>query len=172
MWSVVWEHFSPVFFMAFVVLGSQAFTRRAQHARSRGEARRLRTALIVGLGALRKLHEDNLRVLAGGAAPLMSGRHQINLVRPHLARLTSLEETEIDAVMSAIIAAEKAESAMAIGGKAVGGVAFSVPEGDVARARLRSAFTETCLRLETAEGSMCPSGATTGYAGHPTDTST
>ncbi|HLZ96493.1 MAG TPA: hypothetical protein VKP66_01020 [Steroidobacteraceae bacterium] len=171
MWSAVWEHFSPVFFMAFVVLGSQAFTRRAQHARSRGEARRLRTALIVGLAALRKLHVDNLSVLAGGAVPLMSGRHQINLVRPHLARLISLEESEIDAVMSAVIAAEKAESAMAIGGKALGGVAFSVPEEDDARARLRSAFTEACVMLETAEGSMCPGGAASGYAGHAADVS-
>ena len=160
MWSTVWEHLSPVFLMALVVLGSQAFTRRAQHARSRGEARRLRTALIVGLRALRRLHEENLRLLADGGGPLMSGRHHINLVRPHLARLISLEDGEIDAVMSAIIAAEKTEGAMAVAGKALGGVVFSAPDGDEARAKLRSAFAETCLMLETAAGSMCASGAT------------
>jgi hypothetical protein len=153
-----WEHIGQLCFMAMVIFGSQGFTRRAQRERTRLEAQRLRGALTVSLQALRKLYEDNLRVLAGGRPPLMSGRHQMGLLRTQLGRLIALDQSEIEAVLAASIAAEGAEAIMAIGGKAVAGVAFTVPTGDEERGILQSSLMQACAMLEAAEILMTGTG--------------
>jgi hypothetical protein len=144
--------------MAVLMVGSQAFARRVQDERLRGEARRLRSALIISLKAIRILYRGNLGVLVGGGSPLISGRNQLNLFRLHFGRLISLDQPEIEAVLAASIAAERVETAMAIAGKTVGGVAFTVPEGDESRGMLESALMQACSMLETAEGLMTPTG--------------
>jgi hypothetical protein len=154
LWTVS-EHFGPLCLMAAIIFGSQAFTRRIQHERLRAEAGRLRGALTVSLRSLRTLHKANLRVLAGGRPPLISGRQQMNLLRPQLGRLISLDQPEIEAVIAATIAVEAVETAMAIAGKTVGGVAFTVPDGE-AKGMLESALLQACSMLETAEVLMTP----------------
>jgi hypothetical protein len=152
------EHFGPIFFMVAVMVGSQVFARRVQQKRLRDEVWRLRSALTVSIKALRRLYEGNLRVLAGGGPPLISGRNQIILFRIHFGRLISLDQCEIEAVLDASLAAERVETAMAIAGKIVGGVAFTVPEGDEARGMLESALMQACSMLATAEEVMTPMG--------------
>ncbi len=116
MWSLS-EHLVQFSFMAAIIWGAQAFARRAHHGRASREARRLRIALGIGLSALRELYEADLASLSGGERPLISGRNQINLLRTQLGRLTSLEPPEVEAVMSASIAVERAETEMAIAGQ-------------------------------------------------------
>jgi hypothetical protein len=152
------EHLGPVFFMAVLMVGTQAFARRVQHARLHDEASRLRSALAISLQALRILYQGNLGVLIDRGSPLISGRNQINLFRLHFGRLISLNQSEIEAVIAASIAAERVETAMAIAGKSVGGVAFAVPDGDDLRGMVESALLQACALLETAEGLMTPSG--------------
>jgi hypothetical protein len=71
--------------------------------------------------------------------------------------LISLDQAEIEAVIGACIAVEAVETAMAIAGKAVGGVAFTVPDGEESRARLTSALRQACSLLDAADALMTPS---------------
>ncbi len=150
MWNAV-DHFSPFYLMAVLIIGAHVFRHLIGYGRLRSDARRLRAALSTNLRALRILYEDNLGVIAAGGPRLISGRHQIGLLRLHLGRLISLDESEIEAVLTASIAMEQAETAMAIAGKAVAGVAFMVPEEDVARSKIESALLQVCSKLEAAE---------------------
>jgi hypothetical protein len=157
MWNVS-EHLVPFFGLVALIIGAQAFRHRLQYARLRGDAGRLRGALAISLQALRKLYEDNLVVLDGGRPPLVSGRNQISLLRQQLGRLISLDKSEIEAVLVASIAAEEVETAMAIAGRRVRGVAFTVPEGKFARGKLESTIMQACSKLESAERLLTPSG--------------
>jgi hypothetical protein len=157
MLATVSDHLGQLCCMALLIIGVQAFRHRVQYERLCGDARRLRGALTFSLRALRKLYEDNLVVLAGGRPPLISGRNQIALLRLHLGRLICLDVGEIEAVLAASIAAEEAETAMAIAGKRVRGVAFTVPEGSLARGRLESVLMQACSKMEAAERLMTPS---------------
>lgn len=150
MWSTS-EHFVQLSFMAVIIWGAQALARRAHSERVSRETRRLRCALHIGLSALHKLYRDNLANLYGGERPLISGRNQINLLRTQLGRLTSLEPPEVEAVMAASIAAERAETEMTIAGRKVGGVAFWIPGKDEAKGIIESALREVCSTLRTAE---------------------
>jgi hypothetical protein len=156
MWWNLSEHLFQLFFMVTIVLGSQAISRRAQRERVHDEARRLRVALSINLKALRNLYQDNSDSLRGGRLPLISSRNHINLLRTQLARLTSLDSPEIEAVMTANIAAERAETGMAIAGKKVEGVAFTIPADAAARAILMTTLRETCSALAAAEDLLNP----------------
>lgn len=156
-WTLT-EHVGPLCFMAALMAGTQALTRRAQSERLRREAHRLRCALIISLQALRGLHEGNLRGLAAGKSPLASGRHQIALLRVHLGRLISLDEAEIEAVVRASIAAEGVETALSIAGKPAGGAAFTLPIEADGIETVRSALREACSMLEIAECLLVSSG--------------
>jgi len=148
--------------MAAIILSSQRSARRAQSRaqteRVRDEARRLRSALTISLPALRKLYEDNLGILSGGKLPLISGRNLINLLRTQLGRLTSLDPREIQAVMAASIAAERVETDMAIAGKKIGDVAFTISENNVARGILTLKLRAACSMLGAAEELLSPPG--------------
>src|SRR5208283_2365372 len=109
-----------------------------------------------------KLYEDNLTSLSGGERPLISGRNQINLLRTQLGRLTSLEPPEIEAVMAASIAAERAETEMAIAGRKVDGVAFWIPKKNEAQVIIESTLREVCSMLGAAEELLNPNGARRG----------
>ena len=151
MWSLS-DHLVQLSCMAMIVWGAQAFARRAHHRRVSREARRLRSALHIGLSALRKLYEDNLAEPSAGERPLISGRNQINLLRTQLGRLTSLEPLEVEAVMAACVAAEGVETEMAIAGRKVGGAAFWIPrKNEAARAVTESALRAVCAALRSAE---------------------
>lgn len=154
----VLEHLCPLFTMGVIVFGSQALARRFQNDRQRDESQRLRSALTISLTALRKLYESNLGVLAGQKPPLISGRTQIVLLRLHFGRLMSLDQPEIESLWAASIAVEELETAMAVAGKTVGGVAFTLPEAHEAREALKSALMQACSRLETAESLMAVAG--------------
>ncbi len=150
------ERYVPLLGMAVIIFSAQALGRRAQRVRLHGEAVRLRGAMAISLQALRRLYENNLRVLAGGRPPLVSGRNQITVLRILLPRLLSLDQPEIGAVIEAVIATEAAETALAVAGTRIGGVAFGVPK-DAADAReLESVLSQACAALETAEGLMDP----------------
>jgi hypothetical protein len=152
------EHFSQIFFMAAIILGSHALSRRTHRERVHHDARRLRSALTISLPALRKLYEDNLSILSGGERLLISGRNQINLLRTQLGRLTSLDPPEIEAVMAASIAAERAETAMGIADRKIGGVACIISGNHEAKKILESTLREVCSMLETAEELLNPHG--------------
>jgi hypothetical protein len=158
MWWPVSEHIIQLSFMAAIVFGSQAFSRRAHNVRVRREAQRLRSAMAIGLPALRKLYEDNLSILSGRERPLISGRNQINLLRTQLGRLTSLDPSEIEAIMAASFAAERAETDMAIAGKKIGDFAFTIPENNEAKGILTSTLEEVCSMLRNAEELLNPNG--------------
>jgi hypothetical protein len=155
LWTLL-ERFGPICMMAVLIIGNRAFMREVQDRKFCGEARRVRGAIAMSLQALRKLYEVNLGVLAGGKSPLIAGRNQIGLLRVQLARLMALEESEIEAVWGASIAAESAETAMALGGKALGNSAFPIPEGDAARDGIKTALTQACSMLESAEHLLAP----------------
>jgi hypothetical protein len=108
------ERFSQFILMAAMILGNQAIARRAQNHRVREEGRRIRYLLRGSMRALRDLYDDNLRLLASGDGLLLSGRSQITLLRIHFGRLVSLNEAEIEAMLTASIAMEVAETAMAV----------------------------------------------------------
>jgi len=74
MWSLS-DHLVQLSCMAMIVWGAQAFARRAHRRRVSREARRLRSALHIGLSALRKLYEDNL------AGPSASANNQAHSTR-------------------------------------------------------------------------------------------
>ncbi len=157
LWTA-FEHFSQLFFMAAIILGSHTLSRRTHRERVRHDARRLRSALTVSLPSLRKLYEDNLSILSGGEHLLISGRNQINLLRTQLGRLTCLDPPEIEAVMAASIAAERAETAMAIVDRKVAGVAFIISGNLEAKKILESSLREACSMLESAEELLNPHG--------------
>jgi hypothetical protein len=157
LWTA-FEHFSQIFFMAAIILGSHALSRRTHRERVHHDAQRLRSALTISLPALRKLYEDNLSILSGGEPLLISGRNQINLLRTQLGRLTSLDPPEIEAVMAASIAAERAETAMGIADRKSGGVACIISGNHEARKILESTLREVCSMLETAEELLNPHG--------------
>jgi hypothetical protein len=156
MWWNLAEHCVQLVFMAAIIFGAQAYSRRAHSGRVRSEARRLRSVLAVSLPSLRKLYEDNLVILGGAELTLLSGRNQINLLRTQLSRLTSLDPAEIEAVMTASIAAERAETAMEVAGRKIGAVAFQIAAKDAARVTLRSALREACDLLVAAEQRLDP----------------
>lgn len=157
LWTA-FEHFSQLFFMAAIILGSHALSRRTHRERVQHDSRRLRSALTISLPALRKLYEDNLSILSGGERLLISGRNQINLLRTQLGRLTSLDPPEIEAVMAASIAAERAETAMAMVDKKVSGVAFIISGNLEAKKILESSLRDVCSMLESAEELLDPHG--------------
>lgn len=156
MWSTTFEHFFQLCGMAAIILSARVFSLRAQGDRLRGEARRLRSALTISLAALRGHYEENSGVLSGGKLPLISGRNQINLLRTQLGRLTCLDPPEIEAVMAASVAAERAETEMARSGGRSGGVAFSIPETRELRTLLRSTLRDACSALQIAEKLLNP----------------
>jgi hypothetical protein len=142
--------------MAALLIGNRAFMRDSQYRKLRGEARGVRLALTLSLQALRKIYAANLGVLAGGKPALIAGRNQINLLRVQLARLTCLEPREIEAVWGASIAAETAETAMAINGKGGSNASVAVLERGDALDRIRAALTQACAMLETAANLLTP----------------
>lgn len=159
MFWIISERFGPICLMALVLILSRAMLQRGQRQRLRTEAQRLRCALSVILQGLRTLYAGNLELLARGEPRLISGRSQISLFRPQLGGLTSLEPTEIEAVLHACIAAERAETSMAVAGKTVGGAAFMITDRFSGRGALELALKQACTLLLTAEGLMTSGGA-------------
>jgi len=155
LWTLL-ERFGPMCMMAALLIGNRAFMRDSQYRKLRGEARGVRIALTLSLQALRKIYAANLGVLAGGKPALIAGRNQINLLRVQLARLTCLEPREIEAVWGASIAAETAETAMAINGKGGSNASVAVLERGDALDRIRAALTQACAMLETAANLLTP----------------
>ncbi|MGH8337110.1 MAG: hypothetical protein ACRETL_09905 [Gammaproteobacteria bacterium] len=156
-WSPM-EHLFQVCLMGVLIFGAQAFARRIQSARSRNETHGLRGGLAVSLKALRNLYSDNLNALVSGKSLLLSGRQQINLLRILLGRLLRLERIEVEAVISACIAAETAEAAMAVVGKQMGGVSFAIPEPEDERVIVESTLLRSCSMLDAAMHLLDPAG--------------
>lgn len=154
--AAFWEHASQFVIFGSLIFGSQALARRAQTRRSRSEAERLRTMLRLGLRGLRDLYGENLRLLANKEGPLLSGRNQIALVRIQFGRLVSLEDAaEIEAVLSASLAVEAAEAAMAVTGKSTGGVAFTLSsDGDAEL--VKQPLMNACAMLDAAGALLAP----------------
>jgi hypothetical protein len=161
LWTVA-EHLGPVCMMLAIIGGNRAFARFAQERRSRGDAQKLRSALVISLRALRKLYRDNLGILAGGNPPLIAGRNQINLLRGQFSRLTCLEQSEVEAVWAAGVAAEAAETAMGVAGKPLGACAFTPPEQGENKAMLQSALRQARAALAAAEELLAPGTITRG----------
>lgn len=154
MWTdlaAVCDRFSQLAFMAVIIFGSHAIARRTQDRRVREEARRIRGALGVSLQALGELYRDNLRLLASGSRQLLSGRNQVQVLRIQLGRVVALLEGEIEAVLAANIALEAAETAMAIAGKPLGGVAFILPDDSGAAEAVKQPLLHVCAMLEAAQ---------------------
>jgi hypothetical protein len=149
MLGVSWEHFGPVCLL--LILGSQALNRRAQRIRWRNEVRSLRAGLKVGLHSLRDLYGENLHAVAHSKRTLVSGRHQLNLMRTQLGRLPSLTELEAETVMVACIAAERAESILEAARKTLASTDVVIHRRDEKRANAESAFRGACAALEAAE---------------------
>jgi hypothetical protein len=122
--------------------------------------RSLRAGLKVGLHSLRDLYGENLRAVAGSKRTLVSGRHQLNLLRTQLGRLPSLKEPEAETVMLACIAAERAESMLEAVRKALAPADVVVHRRDEKRAMAESAFQTACAALEAAEKLLDASGST------------
>lgn len=163
MWTAS-DHIFQLGIMLTVILGAQALARRATRKRLRAEARRVRIALAVGLEALRKVHEDNLGLLTADGQPLLSGRNQIHLLRAQLGRLAILEDVEVEAVMTACVAAERAETEIAVTSRKTGAVGITLlPDNPAARQRLAPMLQETCSSLLAAEQLLRP-GAPPGDA--------
>jgi hypothetical protein len=152
------ERFSQFILMAAMILGNQAIARRAQNHRVREEGRRIRYLLRGSMRALRDLYDDNLRLLASGDGLLLSGRSQITLLRIHFGRLVSLNEAEIEAMLTASIAMEVAETAMAVAGKPMGGVAVTLPREGGAAESVKLPLLRALAALETAEALLAPGG--------------
>jgi cytochrome c biogenesis factor len=148
-WSIT-EHFFQVFLMAAVLLCSQTLARFTQNKRMRHEAKRLRSALTISLSALSEHYRKNLDLLSDSELTLISGRHQISLMRIQLGRITSLDEPEVEAVMAACTATERAEIGMEIAGKKMGSVAVVITAKGSARSTLISTLRETCDSLNAA----------------------
>jgi hypothetical protein len=146
--------------LAAIILGSQAVARHAQDRKARREAVRIRAMLRLSLRALLDLYEDNRRLLAGEDRRLASGRQQIQLLRIHIGRLAVLEdETQIAAVLAASFAMESAETAMAVAGKPVSGVAFLLPAEDAAAEAAMPLLQQACAALQTAEAMLAQAAA-------------
>jgi hypothetical protein len=158
MLGISWEHYGPLCLL--LILGSQALNRRAQRIRWRNEVRSLRAGLKVGLHSLRDLYGENLYAAAGSKRTLVSGRHQLNLLRTQLGRLPSLKELEAETVMLACIAAERAESVLEAARKALASADVVVHRRDEKRAMAQSAFQTACAALEAAEKLLGASGST------------
>ena len=154
----VGERFSQFILMAAMILGNQAIARRAQNHRVREEVTADSIFAARVMRALRDLYDDNLRLLTSGDGLLLSGRSQIALLRIHLGRLNSLNEAEIEAVLTASIAMEVAEAAMAVAGKPVGGVAITLPREGGAAEAVKLPLLRALAALETAEALLAPGG--------------
>ena len=152
MWSTS-EHLVQLSFMAMIIWGAQAFARRAHSGRVSREARRLRSALHIGLSALRKLYQDNLADLSGGERPLISGRNQINLLRTQLGRLTSLDPPEVEAVMAAMHCGRRERRRKWQSPAEKSEVLHSgfPRKNDAAKEIIESTLREVCSTLRTAE---------------------
>ena len=158
MLGVSWEHFGPVCLL--LILGSQALNRRAQRIRWRNEVRSLRAGLKVGLHALHCLYGENLHAVAGSKRTLVSGRHQLNLLRTQLGRLPSLKELEAETVMLACSAAERAESMLEAARKTLAPADVAIHRRDEKRAMAESAFQAACAALAAAEAMLAASDST------------
>jgi hypothetical protein len=156
--GVSWERYGPLCLL--LILGSQWLNRRAQRIRWRNEVRSLRAGLKVGLHSLRDLYGENLHAVTSSKRTLVSGRHQLNLLRTQLGRLPSLKELEAEAVMLACIAAERAESVLEAARKALAPTDVVVHRRDGKRAMAESAFQTACAALEAAEKLLDASGST------------
>jgi len=155
--GVSWERFGPLCLL--LILGSQWLNRRAQRIRWRNEVRSLRAGLKVGLHSLRDLYGENLHAVTGSKRTLVSGRHQLNLLRTQLGRLPSLKELEAETVMLACIAAERAEAVLEAARKALAADVV-VHRRDEKRALAESAFQTAYAALEAAEKLLDESGST------------
>src|SRR5579862_3386405 len=156
--GVSWEHFGPLCLL--LILGSQALNRRAHRIRWRNEVRSLRAGLKVGLHSLRDLYGENLHTVAGSKRTLVSGRHQLNLLRTQLGRLPSLTELEAETVMLACIAAERAESMLEAARKTLAPADVVIHRRDEKRAIAESAFQAACAALEAAETLLAATDST------------
>jgi hypothetical protein len=150
------ERLAPICLMALVLVLSRLMAQRGHRQRLRTEAQRLRRALHVGLQGLRHLYEGNLGMLESGERRLISGRNQIGLFRSQMGRLVCLEEVEVDAVMMACIAAELAESAMAVAGRSVAGATFVLLGPLKQKEALVAALSQACSSIRSAEDVLLP----------------
>lgn len=150
------EHLIQLSCMAVIIFSAQAITRRAHERRQRAETERLRSILTLGLSSLSKTYQVDLDLLPHPPRRLVAGRHQMNLLRLHLGRITSLETAEAEAVMSACIAAERAEAWLEIAGKPMGGAAAAIERRDELKASLRSTLVEAIDHLQRAVASLDP----------------
>lgn len=156
MFGASWDHFGPVCLV--LILGSQALNRRAHRIRWRNEVRSVRTGLRVNLHSLRMLYTENLQSVVHSRRTLVSGRQQINLLKTQLGRLASLPENEVESVMLACIAAEKAESMLAVAGKLMSAVSVVVHRRNEKLALVESALQAACSMLEAAEKLLSSNG--------------
>ena len=149
MFGISWEHFGPVCLL--LILGSQALNRRAQRLRWRKEERSLRVGLHVGLRSIGLLYSENLRAIGNSKGGFASGRNQINLLKTQLNRLAILDEREVEAIMSACIAAERAESTLEAARRAMAAESVTVLRREERRATAVAAMREACSALSYAE---------------------
>jgi ParB-like chromosome segregation protein Spo0J len=160
MLGATWDHFGPVCLV--LILGSQALNRRAHRIRWRNEMRSVRTGLRVNLHSLRMLYAENLQSVVHSRRTLASGRQQINLLKTQLGRLASLPENEVESVMLACIAAEKAESMLAVAGKALSPTSVVIHRRNEKLALVESALQDACSLLEAAEKLLGSNGKSGG----------
>jgi hypothetical protein len=150
----LYAHFGAVCLMGAIVLSSQMVTRRAQRERLRNEAHRLRCSLSVILRALRELHLGNLRSLDDNKLQLLPASQQIHLLRTQLSKLLSLEQAEVQAVMTACVALERVESVMSVTGKNAAGARMNLPRGADDSRMLQATMRQACTLIESAVNLM------------------
>jgi hypothetical protein len=144
--------------MAVIIFGAQAISRHAHHKRLRAETQRLRSVLTLGLSALQRTYEDDMELLPHRPRRLVSGRHQMNLLRSQMGRMTNLETPETEAVMRACIAAERVETFLEIAGKQMGKVAVPIPQRNELKASLKTTMVEAIAQIRLAVDVLDPQG--------------
>jgi hypothetical protein len=116
----------------------------------------LRSALVIGLTSLSRVYGDDADVLAHQPRRLVSGRNQMNLMRTQLGSIMTPDEEEVEAVRTACIAAERAETWLDIAGRRLGGPAMPVPQRDDLRATLKSTLDDATKQLQAAVDVLDP----------------
>jgi hypothetical protein len=110
---LLWFHVTTILGMLAVVFINQMFQRRHHGSQRVQSEQRLRLALHAELQSLRRVYEQNLRLIGAQSVYVLSARPFTCVYMGNLARLTLLDELTIPVVIAAYSASEMIEGRLA-----------------------------------------------------------
>ena len=155
--GVLLIHMSPALVMGTLLLVNLNMRRRKEARRENDDAQRMAVALEVELRSLRDAYEENLALIASGAAMLISTRQAGAVYRSGLVRvLTTLDGRALAPVVSAFAHQQRIEAYLAACTRPRGGHAVQVMPRMTPMQELKRRYVEGCREIDLALAALAP----------------